>query len=126
MENSLQFLRDLGCGVAIDDFGTGYSSLSRLHALPLTKLKIDRSFVSSIDTNPASLDIVRSLVHLSRNRKLDCIAEGVETHSELAELRRLGVAFAQGYFFARPMTADQVPHYLAEHQDPGQPATSSA
>lgn len=126
VENSLQFLRDLGCGVAIDDFGTGYSSLSRLHALPLTKLKIDRSFVSSIDTNPASLDIVRSLVHLSRNRKLDCIAEGVETHSELAELRRLGVAFAQGYLFARPMTADQVPQYLATHEGPERTTAGSA
>jgi diguanylate cyclase (GGDEF)-like protein len=115
VEDSLQFLRDLGCGIAIDDFGTGYSSLSRLHALPLTKLKIDRSFVSGIESNHASLDIVRSLVNLSRNRKLDCIAEGVETSGELAELNRLGVGFAQGYYFARPMTGDQVHEYLAQN-----------
>ena len=126
VENSLQFLRDLGCGVAIDDFGTGYSSLSRLHALPLTKLKIDRSFVSGIESNPASLDIVRSLVNLSRNRKLDCIAEGVETTSELAELRGLGVTFAQGYFFSKPMAADQVTQYLSAHDRPGHTATGSA
>ena len=125
-KHTAEQLRSLGVGLAIDDFGTGYSSLSRLHALPLSKLKIDRSFVSGIETNPASLDIVRSLVNLSRNRGLDCIAEGVETDSELAELRRLGVAFAQGYLFARPMTADRVPQYLATHEEPERTTAGSA
>lgn len=114
VQNSVNFLREIGCGVALDDFGTGYSSLSRLHALPLTKLKIDRSFVMNIEHNPASCDIVRSLVNLSRDRQLDCIVEGVETLQELAVLRQLDVNLVQGFLYSPPMEADQVPAYIAK------------
>ncbi|WP_250510307.1 EAL domain-containing protein [Caballeronia sp. GACF4] len=105
-------LRKLGCGVSLDDFGTGYSSLSYLHALPLTKIKIDRSFVTQLHRNPASYKIVKSLFALSKDMGLDCIVEGVETHEELTALRPLGEVFVQGYYYAKPMRATEIDQFL--------------
>jgi diguanylate cyclase (GGDEF)-like protein len=105
--------RRLGCGMTLDDFGTGFSSLSQLHALPLTKIKIDRRFVSGIQDNPASCKIVKSLLALSRDMDLDCIIEGVETADELAVVRALGGAMVQGYFYARPMPVTDTGGWLA-------------
>uniref|UniRef100_UPI0025CF8615 EAL domain-containing protein n=1 Tax=Pseudomonas sp. UBA4194 TaxID=1947317 RepID=UPI0025CF8615 len=96
------------------DFGTGYSSLSQLHALALTKLKVDRSFVARIDEKPASFKIVKSLLALSQDMALDCIIEGVETPQEAAALVGLGCEYVQGYLFARPMSAEQTYAWLAE------------
>jgi diguanylate cyclase (GGDEF)-like protein len=96
--------RALGCGISLDDFGTGYSSLSQLHALALTKLKIDRSFVTGVHANPASYKIVKSLVALSQDMALGCVIEGVETEQELQALRSLGCTMVQGYFYSRPMS----------------------
>jgi len=95
--------RKLGCGISLDDFGTGYSSLSQLHALALTKLKIDRSFVTDIQVKPASYKIVKSLVTLSLDMGLECVVEGVETEEELKALRSLGEMQVQGFFFSRPI-----------------------
>ena len=106
VRRSVLQLRDLGCGISIDDFGTGYSSLSRLHSLPLTKLKIDRSFIARIEQDAASHNIVRSLIALSRDMKLDCVIEGVETAGELEVLRELGGVLVQGYFYSPPVEAD--------------------
>ena len=105
-------LRGLGCGVSLDDFGTGFSSLSQLLALPLTKIKIDRRFVSGIQDKPTSMKIVRSLLILSRDMELGCVIEGVETPEELAVLRELGGSLMQGYLFARPMPAAAVAGWL--------------
>ena len=105
-------LRKMGCGVSLDDFGTGYSSLSYLHALPLTKIKIDRSFVTGIHQNPSSYKIVKSLFALSRDMGLDCIVEGVETEDELAMLRSLGKALVQGYICSRPMPSSSIKGFL--------------
>lgn len=107
-------LRDVGCGVTLDDFGTGFSSLSQLHALPLTKIKIDRSFVSGLQNNPASYKIVKSLLALSRDMALGCVVEGVETTAELATLRALGGSMVQGYLYAAPMSAAATEQWLAE------------
>ncbi|QDQ88415.1 EAL domain-containing protein [Alcaligenaceae bacterium SJ-26] len=101
-------LRQLGCGLALDDFGTGYSSLIRLHTLPLTTIKVDRSFVTHIQDNPASYKIVRSLLSLSQEMGLDCVVEGVETGAELDTLRSLGCRHVQGYLFSRPLPASQL------------------
>lgn len=90
VQRSIEMLRLLGCGISLDDFGTGYSSLSRLHSLPLTKIKIDRSFVTDLHNSPTSLKIVKSLLALSRDMGLDCVIEGVETQEEMAALRKLG------------------------------------
>lgn len=114
VQRSIAMLRLLGCGISLDDFGTGYSSLSRLHALPLTKIKIDRSFVTGLHKSPASFKIVKSLLALSRDMGLDCVFEGVETQEELAALRKLGGLMVQGYFYSPPIFEDQVGSYLGE------------
>src|SRR5690606_14422411 len=105
-------LRGLGCGVSLDDFGTGFSSLSQLLALPLTKIKIDRRFVTGIQDKPTSMKIVRSLLALSRDMELGCVIEGVETADELGVLQELGGNLMQGYLFARPMPPEAVAGWL--------------
>ncbi|MGQ3355187.1 MAG: putative bifunctional diguanylate cyclase/phosphodiesterase [Phreatobacter sp.] len=112
VQKSVGQLRDLGCGISIDDFGTGYSSLSRLHSLPLTKLKIDRSFIARIEQDTVSYNIVKSLVALSRDMKLDCVIEGVETSAELDVLRQLGGALVQGYYYSKPLEAAFLQAYI--------------
>ena len=102
----------LGAGISLDDFGTGYSSLSHVHRLPLDKLKIDRSFVTDIATNPASVKIVRSLLGLCADMDLDCIVEGIETEEQVKVLTALGCFTAQGYYFARPMAPADIPAWL--------------
>jgi diguanylate cyclase (GGDEF)-like protein len=110
---SVEMLRGIGCGISLDDVGTGYSSLTRLHALPLTKIKIDRSFVTDLDRKPSSYKIVKSLLALSRDMQLDCVIEGVETAEERAALLQLGASLLQGYLYSRPLPADETEAYLA-------------
>ncbi|MHB8529925.1 MAG: putative bifunctional diguanylate cyclase/phosphodiesterase [Caulobacteraceae bacterium] len=102
----LSQLRDLGVSVAIDDFGTGYSSLSKLKNLPFTKLKIDREFVAGVDQSRENQAICGSLLELGRGLGMAVLAEGSESLEEVECLRRLGCSMFQGFFFARPMTAD--------------------
>lgn len=112
VQRAIGQFRALGCGVSIDDFGTGYSSLSQLHALALTKLKIDRSFVTGVHANPASYKIVKSLVALSQDMALECVIEGVETEQELDSLRTLGCTLVQGYLFSRPLSFEDTLTWL--------------
>lgn len=107
-QKAIGLFRSLGCGISLDDFGTGYSSLSQIHALSLTKLKVDRTFVTDIHLNPASFKIVKSLIALCQDMKLECIVEGVETEAELTALKSLGCTSAQGYLFSRPMPLGEV------------------
>ncbi|MBB3612718.1 EAL domain-containing protein [Rhizobium sp. BK602] len=116
VKRSVEMLRHLGCGISLDDFGIGYSSLTRLHALPLTKIKIDRSFVTCLHDKPASHKIVKSLLTLSRDMGLECVAEGVETAEELAALRQLGGTLVQGYFYSPPLSAHDVGKFLSEQR----------
>ena len=98
-------LRSLGIEFYIDDFGTGYSSLSYLQRLPVDALKIDRSFISRLGTSEENLEIVRTIVSLAQNLKMNVIAEGIETAVQLAELQAIncGDAQGQGYFFSKPL-----------------------
>jgi diguanylate cyclase (GGDEF)-like protein/PAS domain S-box-containing protein len=96
-------LREMNLGIHIDDFGTGYSSLSYLHRFPSSALKIDRSFVSHMGTEPQNWEIVRAIVTLADSLHIDAIAEGVETATQLAQLRELNCKYAQGYFFSHPL-----------------------
>ena len=105
LQESIPMLRNLGCGISLDNFGTGYSSLSRLHALPLTKINVDRDFVTDLHEKPASYKIVKSLLALSGDMKIDCIVEGVETGAEMATLKELGGVLVQGYFYSPPPPA---------------------
>jgi diguanylate cyclase (GGDEF)-like protein len=101
----LAFLRDRGFSLALDDFGTGYSSLAHLHLLPLTTLKIDQRFVSTVNAPGRSAILIGATIGVARSMGLSVVAEGVETPEQAATLREMGVDQAQGYLFARPMPA---------------------
>ena len=101
----LERMKAMGLKLALDDFGTGYSSLTYLRSFPIDVVKIDRSFVEGIGTDPDSAAIVRSIVDLSRTLGLRTIAEGVETDEELTVLRNLGCDVAQGYLISKPLAA---------------------
>jgi diguanylate cyclase (GGDEF)-like protein len=100
---NLEAMRALGIGIAIDDFGVGQSGLGQIHRLPITKLKIDASFVADIQSSVVSRNIVRTILDLARNLDCACIVEGVETGEQAAILRGLGCDLMQGYHFGRPM-----------------------
>ena len=101
-------VRHLGVKVAIDDFGTGYSSLARLQRLPVDIIKLDRAFVTDIDTRREARDMATAILHLSSAVGADMIAEGVETEAEAATLIDLGYSVAQGYLFAQPMPIEDL------------------
>jgi diguanylate cyclase (GGDEF)-like protein/PAS domain S-box-containing protein len=107
-------LRALGIRLAIDDFGTGYSSLSYLPRFPLTTLKIDRSFVNRIDDCNDNLEIVRTILALARNLRMDVVAEGVETEAQATRLREMGCEYGQGFFFYKPMDVESATHLLSK------------
>lgn len=107
-------LRATGVRLAIDDFGTGYSSLSYLHQFPINSLKIDRSFVGGRDGELASPPIVRMMIQLAEIYGIDVVAEGVETAAQVVALGELGCAYAQGFYFYRPMRPDAVAALVAK------------
>jgi diguanylate cyclase (GGDEF)-like protein/PAS domain S-box-containing protein len=112
--DTLYQLRALGIRLAIDDFGTGYSSLSYLPRFPLTTLKIDRSFVEQIGTCNDSLEIVRTILALAHNLRMDVVAEGVETETQANSLREMGCEYGQGFYFYKPMDVDAATNLLAK------------
>jgi diguanylate cyclase (GGDEF)-like protein/PAS domain S-box-containing protein len=105
----LHALRSLGVCLSIDDFGTGYSNLGYLKRLPISRLKIDQSFVRNIHTDPGNAAIARSIIMLGNSLNLEVVAEGVETEAECDWLRASGCTLVQGYLFSRPMEASAVP-----------------
>ncbi|MFZ3341051.1 MAG: EAL domain-containing protein [Terriglobales bacterium] len=101
----LSELKELGVRLSIDDFGTGYSSLSRLPRFPIDSLKIDRTFVSNMNTDKDNHEIVRLIIMLAHSLGLSIVAEGAETEDQVAALKRLGCEMVQGYFYSPPVDA---------------------
>lgn len=114
---ALHRLRDMGISIALDDFGTGYSSLTSLERLPLTRVKIDRSLVASIDAGQRSPAIVRSIIGLCHSLGLQVTAEGVERSSQLGVLLTDRGVQVQGYLVARPLHASMIPAFLVNARE---------
>ncbi len=104
----LNQIREMGVAIALDDFGTGYSSLSYLKKFPINTLKIDRSFIITIDSDSEDAAIVQAIIALANTLKLNVVAEGVETHGQLQTLNRFQCDIIQGYYFSKPVPADQI------------------
>jgi len=101
-------LKSMGFKLSIDDFGTGYSSLSYLKEFPIHKLKIDRAFVKNIDHNYDDQTLAKTIVDLAHNLGLSVVAEGVETEQQLHIIEQLGCEEIQGFYFSKPITADEI------------------
>jgi diguanylate cyclase (GGDEF)-like protein len=112
----LERLHAAGIGIAIDDFGTGYSSMAQLKNMPVTKLKIDKSFIDDIATDHSDQAITTAMTSLARSLKIHVIAEGVESKEQVVMLQESGCHDFQGYHFARPMPAAQVPAFIDSFQ----------
>jgi EAL domain-containing protein (putative c-di-GMP-specific phosphodiesterase class I) len=112
-------LRAAGCGIAIDDFGTGASALAYLRELPVSRLKIDGSFVRDMLTNPRSEAGVKGILQLAREYRLDTVAEYVETEQQAARLQALGAQRGQGYLFGKPLPIEGALQMLAEEEEAG-------
>ena len=110
----LRLLRDRGIGIAIDDFGTGYSSMSQLKNMPVTKLKIDKSFVDDIVTDSSDRAITAAMSNLAHNLNIQIIAEGVENKEQVALLRKSGCHEFQGYHFSRPLHENHLAGFIEQ------------
>ena len=115
---TLAGLKEVGVQIAIDDFGTGYSVLSHLKSLPVDTLKIDKSFVRELGTNPGDLAIVRAVIALAESFGLELVAEGVETEEAALTLLRHGCYRAQGFLLSRPVAGDAMEALLAQRRIP--------
>ena len=116
---TLRDLKSLGIQLSVDDFGTGHSSLAYLKRFPIDTLKIDRSFVRDIAINQDDASIVSSIISLAHNLKLNVIAEGLETESQMDILREQGCNEMQGYYFCKPLPSDQIETLLFNEQIEG-------
>jgi EAL domain-containing protein (putative c-di-GMP-specific phosphodiesterase class I) len=112
---TLNALKSLGVRVSIDDFGMGYSSLSQLQRLPIDTLKIDRSFVRDISTDPGDAAIATAVITLAHSLRLKVVAEGVETPEQLAFLNERKCDRVQGYLLSQPIPDDRCAELLARH-----------
>ena len=113
ISQTLATLRAMGYRLALDDFGTGYSSLSYLRRFPISKIKIDRSFVTPLPADTVAISLVRAIVDLAQALDLDIIAEGVETAGQRDSLALIGCNTVQGYLTGRPVAANDIDNLLA-------------
>ena len=110
--NLLDLLIKQGMGIAIDDFGTGYSSLSYITSFPISKIKIDQSFVAKLPHDKNALAVVTAIIGLAKSLNLKVVAEGIETSEQLASLARLGCQYGQGYLFSKPVPVSEATKLL--------------
>lgn len=114
VQSVLSNLKDIGIHTAIDDFGTGYSSLSHLKKLPITKLKIDKSFIDDIPNDKDGMQIAATIITLAQQLSLEVVAEGVETERQIEFLKSKGCHLMQGYYFSEPIAEDEINHFIKE------------
>ncbi|RYD45796.1 MAG: EAL domain-containing protein, partial [Sphingomonadales bacterium] len=108
VQNTIASLKNQGIQLALDDFGTGYSSLQHLQMLPFDKIKIDRSFVKAMESDPKALRLIHAIVALAATLDLPVVAEGIETRETAAMLTRFGCEMGQGYYYGMPMACEDV------------------
>ena len=108
-------LRELGVKLAMDDFGTGYSSLSYLQTLPITLLKLDRSFITDIEHDNIAYEIVSAVIRIAKSKKIETIAEGIENHVQESILRMAGCDYAQGYLYGKPMPPAELQKFFEDN-----------
>jgi EAL domain-containing protein (putative c-di-GMP-specific phosphodiesterase class I) len=121
----LRALKQLGVSLALDDFGSGFSSLGHLSRMPIDLLKLDRAFIAELGTQHER-GLVSGVIHLAQSLGIDTVAEGVETPEQVRELRAAGCAFAQGYFFAKPLDASRVTPFALQRAREQPPAAVEA
>ena len=110
----LKQIKETGVHISVDDFGTGYSSLSYLHRFPIDTLKVDRSFVSSMENGSENGEIVRTVIALAKALNLNVVAEGIETIHQFHQLRILGCEYGQGYLFSKPLPVAEIAKLLTD------------
>ncbi|MGB3765379.1 MAG: EAL domain-containing protein [Phormidesmis sp.] len=115
---NLRKLQEEGIRVSLDDFGTGYSSLSYLIKFPVDTLKIDRSFVSTLESSHSSIEVIRAVINLARTLGMTVVAEGVETASQGLALKKLNCDMVQGYLYSRPLSVEKATEYLQQTKSP--------
>ena len=115
IQKQLIALSQLGISIAIDDFGTGYSNLGYLRNFNASKLKIDRSFISSLSTNQNDLPLVEAIINMASSLGLQTVAEGIEDEITLIKLRALGCHIGQGYYWSKPVAGDELTALLKSH-----------
>lgn len=128
LANTATMLRELnflGVRIALDDFGTGYSSLNYLHELPISILKIDRSFVARIDSENDGIEILKAIIALATSLRMETTAEGIETVKQLDALRDIDCRSGQGYYLSRPLPADALVEYLLAERGQSIPKSAS-
>ena len=113
----MQELRDMGLKLAMDDFGTGYSSLSYIQKMPISLLKLDRSFIMFLEDDLVAQEIVSAVIKIAKSKKIETIAEGTETIGQVEILERFGCDYAQGFLFGKPMRASELTEYLKNSRE---------
>ena len=127
VSNTLQRVAALGVRFVLDDFGTGYSSLAYLGELPIDGVKIDRSFVQTLNSSERTAAITRAILRMAQALSIEVIAEGVENELQIEALRALGCNRAQGFYFSRPLAPELIPELLAAAESArARPASSRA
>jgi PAS domain S-box-containing protein len=119
-------LKALGVHLSIDDFGTGYSSLARLQQFPVDTLKIDRTFIFGMESDPETQEIVKIIVALAHNLGMEVVAEGIEEDSQMLALKNLGCELGQGYLFSKPADAASMQQFLTAHHATAQSRSMAA
>ena len=126
VRNSVNTLAKLGCHIDLDDFGTAQNPFNSLRQLNIDRMKIDRSFILNIDSEPKKQDMLAAVVLLAQRLNLDTIAEGIETNAELRLVQKLGCGHAQGFGIGRPMPLDQLLNWARQYQQSPHPHASPA